>query len=136
MADFLTAYKLTAINEGGYSNDKDDSGGETWAGISRNNFPQWIGWVIIDKYKLQPNFPANLRQAPELAERVRDFYRNNFWNPMQGDRIDDQTTANGIYDMGVNSGITTAIKLAQQTAGTPQTGHMDSNTLNHLNNKA
>ncbi|RYD50653.1 MAG: hypothetical protein EOP52_13405, partial [Sphingobacteriales bacterium] len=36
MADFLTAYKRTAVAEGGYANDPDDLGGETYKGIARN----------------------------------------------------------------------------------------------------
>jgi lysozyme family protein len=135
MADFLTAYKLTAINEGGYSNAKDDSGGETWEGISRNNFPTWIGWSVIDGCKRIVGFPENLKTSKNLEGAVQSFYRANFWQPMRGNEINDQQTANEIYDMEVNSGVTTGIKLAQQTAGIPQTGHMDDNTLNHLNNK-
>ena len=38
-------------NEGGYSNDPDDPGGETYAGISRRHHPKsWI-WVAVDKAK-------------------------------------------------------------------------------------
>jgi len=54
----ILAYTLDL--EGGYSNDIDDAGGETYAGISRNNFPDWYGWTIIDDLKDEINFPKNI----------------------------------------------------------------------------
>ena len=36
--------------EGFYSNDIDDSGGETLYGIARNKNPKWLGWKIVDEY--------------------------------------------------------------------------------------
>ena len=36
MAEFETAYYLTNKIEGGYANDQDDKGGETYRGIARN----------------------------------------------------------------------------------------------------
>lgn len=36
MAIFNSAFKITMGNEGGYANNPDDSGGETYAGIARN----------------------------------------------------------------------------------------------------
>ena len=38
-------------HEGGYVDDRDDRGGETYRGISRNNFPDWKGWKKIDGFK-------------------------------------------------------------------------------------
>ena len=39
MADFLKAFNKIIVNEGGYVNDKDDKGGETFMGITRKNHP-------------------------------------------------------------------------------------------------
>ena len=36
MANFEEAYKKTSDFEGGYVNDEDDAGGETYRGIARN----------------------------------------------------------------------------------------------------
>jgi lysozyme family protein len=41
--------EFTLRNEGYYVNDKDDSGGETYRGISRVNFPKWAGWAIEEE---------------------------------------------------------------------------------------
>jgi lysozyme family protein len=37
MACFGDAFKKLSIKEGGYVNDKDDAGGETYRGISRSS---------------------------------------------------------------------------------------------------
>jgi lysozyme family protein len=36
MADFKQAYQLVLQNEGGYVNDPNDPGGETYKGVARN----------------------------------------------------------------------------------------------------
>lgn len=51
MANFGDAFKKLSIKEGGYVNDKDDAGGETYRGISRKYNPTWQGWNMIDQYK-------------------------------------------------------------------------------------
>lgn len=47
MADFKIAFDITNKTEAGYANNPDDSGGETYAGISRNNWPYWEGWKNV-----------------------------------------------------------------------------------------
>ena len=39
--------------EGGYANDPNDSGGETFRGVSRRNWPKWPGWPLIDRAKAE-----------------------------------------------------------------------------------
>jgi lysozyme family protein len=140
MADFLKAHKKTAFNEGGYANDPKDRGGETWKGIARNFWPNWEGWAIVDSYKKKNGFPGNLKNAPGLEDMVLKFYRKNFWNPIRGDEIEKQDVADPIYDMAVNSGVPTAIRLAQDAAfgknkSGVTNGKMDEGTLNKLNNE-
>ena len=51
-SSFKRAFRLIIEGyEGNYSNDKDDPGGETYKGISRNMNKDWEGWKIIDSYK-------------------------------------------------------------------------------------
>jgi len=56
MADFLTAYEVTMQAEGGYVNDPQDPGGETYKGVARSRNPKWPGWVDIELLKNQKNF--------------------------------------------------------------------------------
>ena len=114
MADFKVAYENTSKVEGGYANDKHDSGGETWKGISRNNEKNWDGWRIVDAYKKLPNFPTNLNNSHELQSEVLSVYKKNYWDALNLDFISDQRMANELYDTGVNMGIGTAGKFLQR----------------------
>jgi len=58
MAEFNIALQKTLAHEGGYSNDPNDMGGETYKGISRASHSVWKGWAIVDKYKKLSGFPA------------------------------------------------------------------------------
>lgn len=113
MSDFQTAYQLTAINEGGYSNDPTDSGGETYAGISRKNFPHWTGWATVDKYK--PMKQGQYIEDHGLKGLVMMFYEVNFWKPIKGYALESQELANYLYDTAVNMGVGVALQLLKQS---------------------
>lgn len=133
MADFKIAYKRTAKSEGGWNHVAGDRGGETYKGIARKFWPEWLGWKLVDAAKpLKHN--QVIKSAP-LDNLVMDFYKKNFWNPVQGDHLRFQDFANELYDMAVNSGTSTAIRTAQKSAGIPETGKMDSLTLQTFNNE-
>ena len=105
MASFLPAYKLTAQSEGGYSNDPNDTGGETWKGIARNKHPNWEGWSIVDAHKsMSSNWEDVLHQDMQLEEDVLRFYEEKFWNKLNLSKISSQAIANEVYDTGVNQG--------------------------------
>ena len=105
MADFQPAVQNTELWEGGYSNHVADSGGETYRGISRNNFPNWNGWAIIDVID-----HSTLDQNSQLQALVVAFYHATFWHY---DGINDQAVANKIFDLAVNVGQRHAIKIVQ-----------------------
>jgi len=128
MAAFLPAWMITRKNEGGYCNTPGDLGGKTYRGISYNNFPNWAGWPVIDAAHLQRG-EICLNAEPLVVA----FYTQNFWNPIMGDEIINQDTANELFDSAVNMGLHEAIVLTQRTLNIPETGHMDSSTLNVLN---
>lgn len=75
MANFEIAYNLTAAAEGGYSNNPNDRGGETWRGIARKRHPMWIGWAIVDSIRPKSCFPKCLGAHVELDKAVREFYK-------------------------------------------------------------
>lgn len=134
MASFSVAFKRTKKFEGGYVNNPNDSGKETYNGISRVHNPTWKGWRIVDEMKEKPNFPGNLSQRKaELANLEMQLYKNNYWNPIWGDKIHSQDVANDLYDYGVNTGVVNAIKMSQRVFDLPQTGRMDGQLLYKLN---
>ena len=122
MADFAPAYEAMIRNEGGYvlHDVPSDRGGQTYAGIARNMNPRWAGWVLIDRGQDVP------------AQLVREFYKTNFWDSIQGDRITSQVIAQTIFDFHVNAGAV-ARKLAQLVVGATPDGAIGDKTLAALN---
>lgn len=123
MADFLVSFERMIVNEGGYvlHDVAGDRGGQTYAGIARNRWPQWAGWAVIDA------------GGEPQADLVRGFYRAHFWTVMRLDEAKDQRVAQMLFDFGVNSGTGTAVKLAQIVVGTTPDGRMGPKTLAALN---
>lgn len=133
MANFLIAYKKTLAHEGGYVNDPDDSGGETYKGVARAMHKDWTGWAIIDAAKNDSTFPKNLDDNEKLNEAIQDFYEKKFWNPIKATDIQSQLVAESIFDFGVNAGVKTSAKLAQKVVGVVQDGWVGPITLRALN---
>ena len=113
MASFKEAWLITAHNEGGYANVKNDRGGETYMGIARNFFPKWAGWAIVDKHK--PLKHNAFIKDEKLHSLVESFYEENFWNPINANKIADQDLANQAFDMAVNAGVGAAKNLLKQS---------------------
>lgn len=126
MAAFDPAFERMIQNEGGYRliNIAEDRGGQTYAGIARNFHPAWPGWKIIDNNQMD-----NL----ELSALVRRFYKEQFWDRVGGDAIQQQIIAESIFDFAVNAGINTAAKLTQIVVGTVPDGRIGPVTLEQLN---
>lgn len=109
-------------NEGGYVNDPDDSGGETYKGISRKFWPYWIGWKSIDSLKKHSNFPEIISQKTIIDISVKAFYKVNFWDKMNLKLIVNENSVLQLFDMAINSGIKRAVKIAQRVCGVAQDG--------------
>lgn len=124
MAKFEIAESITGRNEGGYANDPADKGGETYAGVARNYWPNWQGWKIIDniKFDLRVNSVVTASRINKAAKAnsvltglISKFYKQNFWDVNKLDQINDQQLANTVYDFGVNSGTGRAANFLQQS---------------------
>ena len=96
--------------EGGYSNVTADTGGETYAGITRKNFPMWEGWSIVDKNKPLTN--NKKIPDPKLKPLISAFYKTNFWDKLKADSL-NKNIANLLFDFAVNSGVVAASKGLQ-----------------------
>lgn len=133
MANYRESILDILLTEGGYANDPDDLGGETYRGISRKFWPNWKGWVIIDARKEDPNFPRILENSQLLMDAVIEFYDINFWDKIGGDKISNQSIADLLVDSAVNEGIVPAVKRAQGIVGLPQTGKVTDELIQKLN---
>lgn len=136
MSDFTKAYKKLEIAEGGYVNDPDDAGGETYKGVSRKANPYWVGWVILDDLKKHhpTTFKAIAKKTPQLEKAVQDLYKKNYWDCFGLDGFKSQEVAEQLFDMCVNAGKTAAIKLAQRAAGVIVDGKWSAELLYILSN--
>lgn len=132
MANYDNACDVTLQFEGGYSNNPSDNGGETFAGIARNYFPDWEGWDTLDKYqtKVQKN---QLLKDKNFMNLVKDWYKINFWDKIHGDEIQDDAVAKNIFDFGVNAGIKKSTQKTQLVLGITSDGIFGKRTLQALN---
>lgn len=137
MANFESAYAKVKKFEGGYANNPNDRGGETYAGIARVHFPKWKGWEIVDKYKKSEHSSKDLNKVlqgnGQLDVMVEHFYKVNFWDAIMGDEIMNQLSADNIMDFAVNSGVSRAVKYAQRIVKTDEDGVMGRVTIKAIN---
>lgn len=137
MADFGEAFKKLSVKEGGYVNDKDDAGCETYKGISRKYNPTWLGWVMIDNYKKHytvgsKDFISKLNNDIQLQKLVWEKYKLGYWDVFSLDDFNSQAVAYQIFDTNVNCGQSAAIKMAQRILGLRETGRWNLDLLNKL----
>lgn len=118
MADFNKAFAITKGNEGGYNPGIGEK--ETYEGIDRGANPNWPGWKLIDQIKHDhPGITVKemntiLGSNIELQADIQKFYKLNYWDPFQGDKIKDQQVANNLFDCSVNQGEGIARRFMQQ----------------------
>lgn len=115
MADFKKAFEKVLEFEGGYVNDKSDSGGETKYGISKKAYPG------IDIKSL-------------TLEDVKAIYKKFYWDKIKGEKIENQKIAELIFDTAVNMGVRRAVKIAQSCLGVKVDGIVGNETIEALNN--
>jgi len=114
MGDFNKAIKVILRNEGSYVFDADDPGGETNYGISKRAYPK------LDIKAL------TIAQATEI-------YRQDYWEKVKGDDIENSQLALHVFDMAVNAGVQTATELLQKASGTIVDGRLGPITLKAVN---
>ena len=146
MSDFIRAFNRTMRNEGLYTWNSRDTGGETYRGISRRNWSKWAGWRIIDTVKSETvampqygssaydgwvhHLNASLAVLPNLQLLVQAFYRDNFWKRLG--EINDQRIAEETFDKTVNCGNVASFWL-QRAADVGADGQIGSGTIGAVN---
>ena len=121
MANFEKAFKLVVEAEGGYVNDKDDKGGETFMGITRKNHPNLKMWDIVDKYidMYNSTYGINkyLKNRDDVMEEIRGVYKKQYWDKLMLDSVNYQRVANSLFDDCVNRGVSATLKLIRSVYG-------------------
>lgn len=107
---FDEAFDRLLGNEGGYTLDPADPGGETNFGISKRSYPD------VDIKNL-------------TREQAKEIYLRDFWTGGQMNQYDG-ALAFQVFDAAVNHGIRRAIKLLQSAAGVKPDGNVGPVTIN------
>lgn len=102
---FDRIFDLLIKNEGSYSDHPRDTGGKTIYGITSRDYPD-------DYKKIYEAFKNKDYNKAKLF--AKEFYKNNFWNELY-DKIIDGSLAYKLFDLSVNIGKKTAIKMLQKT---------------------
>lgn len=127
MAEFGPAFEQMLRDEGGYKLHEvaGDHGGATYAGIARQFNGDWSGWAYLDRGEIPP------------SELVREFYKQGYWLPLQGDAIKEQAVASSLFNFAVNASApyrpALAVKLAQLVVGATPDGVLGPATLAAIN---
>lgn len=137
MADFNKAFTKVCKKEGGYVNNPNDRGGETYMGICRKNFPKNYMWEIIDTIKTKVNNVVSkinelAKNNSSLTTQVRSIYKMNYWDKLNLDEVKSQKIAEMAFDDAVNRGCVAAIKTLQRVAKMPETGRMSKELIKKL----
>jgi lysozyme family protein len=98
MADFALALPYVLKHEGGFVDDADDPGGATNHGITLA-VAQRHGVGTVEDLKAITD------------EKVAQIYRADYW---RFNGIQSQQVATKLFDMAVNMGVVSAVKLAQE----------------------
>jgi lysozyme family protein len=116
--NFERGYGHVMAHEGGYVNDPVDTGGETYAGVSRVNHPDWPGWTIVDRLK-----PDNGAMAGNsfLQAHLKRFYYEKFWLASKADTL-APALGRKHFNVAVNCGVKRAVILLQKAVGVKPDG--------------
>ena len=132
MADFIKSFNKTVLAEGGYVNNPNDKGGETYMGVTRKNHKDSKMWDIIDLYKKTfkgTTLNKKLKAHETLQDEVKKIYYDNYWKVISLDKFKSQRIANQVFDVAVNCGVTAAIRMLQRISKVPVTGKLNEELL-------
>lgn len=105
-------------NEGGFTDDENDSGGATNWGITHDDLSRFRSHSV-----------STLDVKNMTKDEACQIYEKFYWNPMELNNISDQGIATCIFDIGVNRGISRGVKYAQEVVQTVQDGKMGPKTI-------
>ena len=92
---FDQAIQVVLVNEGGYTNDPNDAGGETNYGIT---------WYDLNRAVNKGIVPHGTTISGLLKHQAVCIYKNEYWDVLNLDRLETQSIANKVLDTCVNIG--------------------------------
>lgn len=116
--NFDQAFDMLLGEEGGYSNNPNDPGGETCWGITR-------------RVAIQEGYTGDMHILPR--DFAKGVYKRRYWDAIQADSLPDEVRF-AAFDAAVNSGVTQSVKWLQQSADVGDDGVLGPMTLSALAN--
>ena len=127
MREFKDYLKVVLRHEGLYSNHKEDKGGPTNMGVS-------LRFLSMKGIDINNDGEINIKDIKDLTlEQATELYYEHFWKPMRLEGIDNEVLKLHLFDMGVNAGTKTAVKILQEMLGVTMDGVIGPNTLKAIN---
>lgn len=123
MKDYSKSFNILIKDEGGYNlhTVSHDSGGETYAGITKKFYPNWEGWEFLKNNDIK------------IQGAVYNFYKVHYWDKIKADSYNNFYIKEIVFNFAVNVGVRTAIKLMQKILGTISDGIIGPITIRVLN---
>lgn len=120
--NFGRCLRLVLVHEGGYVDHPEDPGGATNRGITLATFRGYFGNNRLTK--------DDLRNITE--ETIGKIYRERYWMAVKGDDL-PLGLDYAVFDFGVNSGPSRAVKFLQKVIGTAPDGAIGPDTMLRIN---
>ncbi len=125
--NFDLAFQFLLPNEGGYTNDKFDSGGPTNFGITQHDLSVYMG------------HPASVQDVKDMKiDTAAAIYKRSYWDSLGLDGVVNSGVATCMFDIGVVRGIGVPPKYAQNICNNHGAllavdGHIGPKTLGAIN---
>jgi len=115
--NFNTSFEHVLKSEGGYVWDKDDAGGETNFGVTKQAWSEYLGRPIKDG-----------EMKALTPDAVKPFYKKMYWDKLCCDDL-PQGVDYAVFDFGVNAGTNRSAKFLQKAVGAVPDGAIGQVTL-------
>lgn len=120
--NFEASLIFTLKEEGGFSDDPHDPGGPTYKGITLAEFRDYFG---------VPS--ATVKDLIRISTgQLTNIYENRYWILVDAGQVLPDGVDCSVFDMGVNSGVLTSIKLMQNALGVVEDGVIGPHTIKAL----
>jgi len=131
MRQFNEYFNIIIEHEGGLTDHSNDHGGITKYGVSLR-FLQ--GLIPVDG-DIDNDGDIDKDDIKALTiEDSKEIYLKFFWSPLHLDSINSEELKLHLFDMGVNAGTRTSVKLLQRILNTSEDGIIGKNTTFLINN--
>jgi lysozyme family protein len=104
-------------SEGGYVWDKDDAGGETNFGVTKQAWSEYLKRPIEDG-----------EMKALTVDAIKPFYKKMYWDKLCCDSLPDGVDY-AVFDFGVNAGTGRSAKFLQKAVGAVPDGVIGAGTL-------